>query len=288
MTKQELINVNENDIVIITNQQGVEMGMRKILERNISLLPKNVVVERIINSAGFYISNKAELLQLDNKGKLNMLYGILKEAILGNIAGEDFDIIVYGGKPVMSRTREGWYRIIELIKPADIIKFVVNVATTGDEISYNPATETVYHTMGGERGQEYKDILGAYCYIKFANGFEKSCYMSKEDLDFLKSKSPSATGSKPYLSPWNNNSIRMVKTKVAKELAKELYSLFKGKLNRQSQLVAMIDEKPIKGINYDGTITLDNIEPLKIPTVDTIPVEIVENEIEIEIDMSAI
>lgn len=286
MNKQDLINANENDVVIITNQRGVEEGMKLIINRNLALLPKTVNVQRIINSAGFYISNKPELLELDNKGKLNMLYGILKEAIVGNIAGEDFDIIVYGGKPVMSRTREGWFRIIELIKPADIVKFVLNVATTGDEIGYNPATETVYHTLHGERGQEYKDILGAYAYIKFSNGFEKSVYMTKDDLDFLKSKSPSANGSKPHLSPWNNNSIRMVKTKVAKELAKELYSLFKGKLNRQCQQIAMLDEKPIKNVNLDGSITIDNIEPLKTPTIDTMPVEIIDNEL--EIDMSAI
>lgn len=272
MTKQELLQANENDIVVITNQQGVEEGMRRIIQRNMSLLPKTVETERIITSAGFYISNRNDLLALDNSGKLKMLYGILKEAIVGNIAGEDFDIIVYGNKPFMSRTREGWYRIIELVKPAEIVKFVVNVATTGDEISYNPATETLKHEMHGERKQTYDDIIGAYAYIKFANKFEKTVYMTKSDLDFLKSKSPSANGSKPHLSPWNSNSIRMVKTKVAKELAKELYSLFKGKLNRHIQQVAMIDDAPISRITSDGCVTLDT-QPLQATPINTQPFE---------------
>lgn len=258
MNKDELLKANDNDIVIITNQQGVEAGIRKILERNIALLPKTITTDRIINSAGFYISNKPELLQLSNQNKLLMLYGVLKEAMIGNFAGEDYDILVYGGKPSMSRTREGWYKIIDLIKPAEIIKFVVNVATTGDEISYNPAMEEVTHVMHGIRGQEYKDIVGAYAYIKFSNGFEKSVYMTKQDIDFLRSKSPSANGKGANFSPWNSNSIRMVKTKVAKELAKELFQLFKGKLNYVLQKASMVDDAPVQRINNDGYIITDD------------------------------
>lgn len=82
MTKQELVKNEENQMISLIDQSGIEQAVGKIIEKNISLLPTNVATERIKNSAGFYIINREDLMKLDKNAKLNMLYGVLKEAMV--------------------------------------------------------------------------------------------------------------------------------------------------------------------------------------------------------------
>lgn len=58
-------------------------------------------------------------MKLDKNGKLQMLYGVLKEAMLGLEASNDYDIIPFKGKPVVVRSKNGWFKIIDLIKPSE-------------------------------------------------------------------------------------------------------------------------------------------------------------------------
>ena len=80
MNKDELIKKEESNMVEIIDQSGVETAVEKLIIKNNALLPSNVAIERIKNSAGFYVSNRKDLMELDKQGKVNMLYGILKEA----------------------------------------------------------------------------------------------------------------------------------------------------------------------------------------------------------------
>lgn len=252
ITKQEVKQPN-NMVVEIKDQSGIENAVMTLINKNHSLLPNNVGAERIKASAGFYIINsKNKLLELPSQAKMQMLYGILKEAMVGCEAGTDYDIIPYKGEPTFIRNKNGWFKIIDLIKPAEIIRFTTNVITKGDNYSYDPVTETLEHEMIGDKSQEYENIEGAYAYIKFANGFEKTVFMTKSDLDLLKKISPSG---KSEYSPWNSNSIRMVKTKVTKELAKDLVTLFSGRVNSILANAIECDETSVLNINKDGYIT---------------------------------
>lgn len=290
--KTDLIKTNESNLVEITDKRGVEAGVEKILMQNINLLPQSVATDRIKAAAGFYIANKPELMELSKQGKLQMLYGVLKEAVVGCEAGTDYDIVVFKQKPVVCRKKEGWYKIIELIRPADIVKFVVNVATKGDQITFDPVTETITHKMDGMRGQNYADIIAAYAYVKFANGFEKAVYLDKSDIDHIRNLSPSKNSE---YSPWNAHAVKMVKTKAAKELAKELFTLFSGRLNAALQQAAMSDEEAIRNITLDGRIQGDmpqlepNIPPMQInavqANVDGVTGEIIDVE---ELDMGGV
>ena len=152
---------------------------------NNSLLPSNVAIDRIKNSAGFYISNREDLMKLDRNGKLSMLYGVLKEAMVGCEAGTDYDIIPFKNKPTIIRKKEGWFKIIDMIKPAEIVRFTNNVVFKGDEFEYNPVTEDIKH-IPKITSDKYEDIEYAYAYIRFANGFEKTVVMSKKDIDSIK------------------------------------------------------------------------------------------------------
>lgn len=254
MNKQDIKNVEKKNMVSLINQSGVEEGIKRVIEQNRSLLPQNVAVERIINSGGFYVSHRTDLMELGNAGKLDMLYNILKEAMVGLEAGTDFDIIPFKGKPVVCRKKEGWYKIIDLIKPAEIIKFTNNVVLKGDEISFNPVTEELIH-VPKTTSNKYDDILGAYAYIKFANGFEKTIYMTRVEIDAIKRVSPSANSS---FSPWVTMPLKMVKTKVVKELAKELNTLFGGRVNELLSKAINIDETNVKEVDNKGFITVDN------------------------------
>ena len=71
--KQELIDKKNNNLVELTDKSGVEFGVEKVLKQNIALLPKNSVIDRIKTSAGFYISNRKDFMELSNEGKLQML-----------------------------------------------------------------------------------------------------------------------------------------------------------------------------------------------------------------------
>ena len=253
--KQELIDKKNNNLVEIVDKSGVEFGVEKVLKQNIALLPKNSIIERIKTSAGFYISNRKDLMELSNEGKLQMLYGVLKEAMLGLEAGIDYDIVPFKEKPTICRKKEGYFKIIDMIKPAEIIKFVTNVITTGDEYSFNPVTGELLHEMHGERYQDFDNILGSYAYIKFANGFENIAFLTKEDLIKIKDTSPSG---KTDFSPWNSQSLKMVKTKTVKELAKELCTLWSNKLNSIMFSAVNSDEVSVKEIDSKGFVKNDN------------------------------
>lgn len=251
--KTELIKKEEENMISLIDQTGVETAVEKLVAKNNSLLPKNIAVERIKNSAGFYITNREDLMKLDGNGKLQMLYGVLKEAMVGLEAGTDFDIVPYKGKPVISRKKEGWFKIIDLIKPAEIMRFTTNVIFDGDEYSYDPVKEDLKHIKLVE-GDKYEEIVGAYCYIKFANGFEKTIFMSKKDIEVIKKVSPSANS---QYSPWVTMPVKMVKTKVVKEMAKELFTLFSSKVNYVLAQAINSDEASVSRIDNKGNIQND-------------------------------
>lgn len=271
MNKQDIKQQENNNLIEIIDQSGVELGIKTIIDKNSALLPKDVATERIINSAGFYISHNEKLMKLPKQGKLDMLYGVLKEAMLGCESGTDFDIIPYKDKPVIIRKKEGWYKIIDLIKPAEIIRFTNNVIFKGDEFNFNPVTEELHH-ISKVSSDKYDDIEGAYAYIKFANGFEKTIYMSKKDLDSIKKVSPSADTS---FSPWVTMPVKMVKTKVVKELAKELYTLYGGRLNAALGQAVESDETSVKEVDINGNVQNDK-------TIYDVPAE--EKSFEQELD----
>lgn len=253
MNKEDIKNQENNDLIRIADQNGVETAIERLINKNASLLPKDVATQRIVNSAGFYISHRKDLMDLGKDGKLDMLYGVLKEAMVGCEAGTDFDIIPFKGKPVISRKKEGWYKIIDLIKPAEIIRFTNNVIFRGDEYSFNPVTEELTH-IPKVTSDKYDDIVGAYAYIKFANGFEKTIFMTKKDLDAIKRVSPSANST---YSPWVSMPVKMVKTKVVKELAKELNILFGGRVNHALSQAVESDEISVKEVDVNGNIEND-------------------------------
>lgn len=252
-TKNELVKNEEENYVKIIDQTGVESAIEKLVMKNNSLLPENVAVERIKNSAGFYISNRKDLMDLDNSGKVNMLYGVLKEAMVGCEAGTDYDIIPFKNKPTIIRKKEGWFKIIDMIKPAEIVRFTNNVVFKGDEFEYNPVTEDIKH-IPKVTSDKYEDIEYAYAYIRFANGFEKTIVMSKKDLDSIRKVSPSASTS---FSPWTTMPIKMVKTKVVKELAKELFTLFSGRVNSVLSQAINSDEQVVSRVDNKGHIVND-------------------------------
>lgn len=272
-SKNELIKKEEENYITLIDQTGVENAIGKLVIKNSSLLPDNVATERIKNSAGFYISNREDLMKLDNNSKMQMLYGVLKEAMVGCEAGTDYDIIPFKGKPVIIRKKEGWFKVIDLIKPAEIVRFTNNVVFKGDDFNFNPVTEELKHTPK-TTSDKYEDIEYAYAYIKFANGFEKTICMSKKDLDSIKKVSPS--GNTSY-SPWTTMPVKMVKTKIVKELAKELFTLFGGRVNAVLSQAIESDENSISRIDGKGYIINDaevyeapKKEPKKVVTLDDI------------------
>lgn len=272
-SKNELIKKEEENYITLIDQTGVENAIGKLVIKNSSLLPDNVATERIKNSAGFYISNREDLMKLDNNSKMQMLYGVLKEAMVGCEAGTDYDIIPFKGKPVIIRKKEGWFKVIDLIKPAEIVRFTNNVVFKGDDFNFNPVTEELKHTPK-TTSDKYEDIEYAYAYIKFANGFEKTICMSKKDLDSIKKVSPS--GNTSY-SPWTTMPVKMVKTKIVKELAKELFTLFGGRVNAVLSQAIESDENSISRIDGKGYIINDaevyetpKKEPKKVVKLDDI------------------
>ncbi len=252
--KNELIKQEEDKYIEIIDQTGVESAIEKLVIKNNSLLPNNVVIDRIKASAGFYISNREDLMQLGKDGKMQMLYGVLKEAMVGCEAGADYDIVPFKGKPVFSRKKEGWFKIIDMIKPAEIVRFTNNVVFKGDEFEYNPVTEDLKHTPK-VTSDKYDDIEYAYAYIRFSNGFEKTVVLSKKDIDSIKKVSPSANTS---FSPWTTMPVKMVKTKVVKELAKELFTLFSGRVNTILSQAINSDETSVNKVDNKGYIVNDN------------------------------
>ena len=94
-TKADLVKQEETNLVSLVDQTGVESAIEKLVIKNNSLLPENVMVDRIKNSAGFYISNREDLMKLPAKEKMQMLYGVLQEAMVGCEAGTDYDIVPF-------------------------------------------------------------------------------------------------------------------------------------------------------------------------------------------------
>lgn len=253
MNKQDIEKQEEQGLIAVVDQSGVELAMDKLIGKNNSLLPSNVAVERIKNSAGFYISNREDLMALPSKEKLSMLYGVLKEAMMGCEAGVDYDIVPFKNKPVVCRKKEGWYKIIDLIKPAEIVRFTTNIILKGDNYKFNPVTEELYHEML-ETSDKYEDIVASYAYIKFANGFEKTVFMTKKDLDAIRKVSPSASSA---YSPWTTQTMKMVKTKTVKELAKELFTLFSSKVNSTLARAIDSDEEAVTKLDNKGNVVED-------------------------------
>ena len=144
-------------------------------------------------------------------------------------------------------------KIIDLIKPAEIVRFTTNVIVKGDNYKYNPVTEELYHEML-TTSDKYEDIVASYAYIKFANGFEKTVFMSKKDLDAIRKVSPSASSA---YSPWTTQTMKMVKTKTVKELAKELFTLFSGKVNSTLARAIDSDEEAVSKLDNKGNIVED-------------------------------
>ena len=254
-TRQDLIKREEENMVQLMDQAGIESAIDKLISKNNSLLPANVAIERIKNSAGFYIANREDLMKLDKNAKLQMLYGIIKEAMVGCEAGTDFDIVPFKGKPVTIRKKEGWYKIIDMIKPAEIIRFTTNIIFSGHNYEFNPVTEELFHKKIVD-SDKYQDIEAAYCYIEFKNGFRKTIFMTKKDIDTIKKVSPSGNTS---FSPWTTMPVKMVKTKCVKEMAKELFTLFSGKVNSVLAQAINSDENSVSNINKKGYIENDKI-----------------------------
>lgn len=255
MEKKDLKEIENNNLVEIVDKSGVEMAVGKLVEQNSSLLPATAMAERIKNSAGFYISNRKDLMDLSKDAKLQMLYGVLKEAILGLEAGTDYDIIAYGGKPVMQRKDTGWYKIIDIIKPDEIVRINSNIIQKGDEYNFNPVTEELTHTIKGERTNKYDDIVGSYAYIEFKNGFKKTIFLSKSELDAIKNASPS---SKSEFSPWQKFATKMVNTKTMKELAKRLFVIYGGKLTSSMINAVNSDEQVVDYVDKQGNLQNDD------------------------------
>lgn len=271
-TKQDLIKKEEDNMVQLMDQTGIESAIDKIISKNNALLPSNIAIERIKNSAGFYVSNREDLMKLDKNAKLQMLYGIIKEAMVGCEAGTDFDIVPFKGKPVTIRKKEGWYKIIDMIKPAEIVRFTSNVIFKGDKYEFNPVTEELIHEKLVD-SDKYQDIEGAYCYIEFKNGFRKTVFMTKKDIETIKKVSPSGNTS---FSPWTTMPVKMVKTKCVKEMAKELFTLFSGKVNSVLAQAINNDENSVSSINKNGYIESEKI--IYSEEYDTEPIE--QNEVQ--------
>ena len=254
MEKKDIEKIENENMIALVDQSGVELGVERLIKKNGSLLPNNAIVDRIKNSAGFYIANNPDLMKLPNESKLQMLYGVLKEAMVGCEAGTDYDIIPFKNKPTIIRNKNGYFKIIDMVKPAEIVRFTNNVVFKGDEFEFNPVTEEVKH-IPKVTSDKYDDIEYAYAYIKFANGFEKTVVMSKKDLDSIKKVSPSASTS---FSPWTSMPVKMVKTKVTKELAKELLTLFSGKLTASIVSAINSDEQVVNKVDDKGHIINDD------------------------------
>ena len=269
MNKQDIEKQEEQGLIAVVDQSGVELAMDKLIGKNNSLLPSNVAIERIKNSAGFYISNREDLMALPSKEKLSMLYGVLKEAMMGCEAGVDYDIVPFKNKPVVCRKKEGWYKIIDLIKPAEIVRFTTNIILKGDNYKFNPVTEELHHEML-ETSDKYEDIVASYAYIKFANGFEKTVFMTKKDLDAIRKVSPSASSA---YSPWTTQTMKMVKTKTVKELAKELFTLFSSKVNSTLARAIDSDEEAVSKLDKQGNV-IEAREVYEVEKVETTEVDI--------------
>lgn len=274
MNKQDIEKQEEQGLIALVDQSGVELAIDKLIGKNNSLLPNNIVIDRIKNSAGFYISNRDDLMALPPKEKLSMLYGVLKEAMVGCEAGIDYDIVPFKNKAVICRKKEGWFKVLDLIKPAEIVRFTSNVILKDDKYKFNPVTEELVHEMI-TTSDKYEDIVASYAYIKFANGFEKTVFLTKKDLDAIKKVSPSASSS---YSPWTTQTMKMVKTKTVKELAKELFTLFSGRVNSAIAKAVYIDEQAIKRVDEKGNIIEDGTV-YEIKNIETQPVE--EKEVNI-------
>jgi recombinational DNA repair protein RecT len=198
--------------------------------------------------------------------------------MVGCEAGTDYDIIPFKGKPTIIRNKNGYFKIIDMVKPANIVRFTNNVVFKGEKFKFDPVTEKLEHEIDpAAASDKYEDIEYAYAYIKFADGFEKTVVMSKKDLDTIKKVSPSA--STDY-SPWKTMPVRMVKTKVTKELAKELLTLFSGKLTASMVSAINSDEQVVSDVDKQGHIANDDTIYTDAPYEDKEPKKVSLSEVE--------
>ena len=79
--------------------------------------------------------------------------------------------------------------------------------------------------------------------------------MIRKETAAIQKVSPS--GSSSY-SPWNTFPTKMVKTKCVKEMAKELFTLFSGKVNSVLAQAISNDENSVESIDKKGNIKNDS------------------------------
>lgn len=258
MTQNNQVSTNVIQMDLST-QNGVQQGVENIITKNASLMPENANTKRIINSAGFYIASckhSDSLLKMNKEGKLQMLYGVLKEAMVGGEAGTDYDIITFKGKPTIMRKKEGWFKIIDMIKPGEIIRFTSGVFNIEDDIKFNPVTEELYGNFEDLLPVvTFADVGRSFAHIEFSTGFKMTVSMSREQMEQLKSKSPSG---KSDFSPWNAFPSKMVETKITKELAKKLFTLFSKNLESHFKQAIMSDENYVESIDENGNVKTNN------------------------------
>lgn len=254
MNKKELEKQEENNMIALVDQSGVETAIGKLVEKNNAILPKNIVIEKIKNKAGMYISKREDLMNLPKAEKLSMLYGVLTEAMVGCEAGTDYDIVPFKNKAVVTRNKRGWFKIINLIVPSPIILFRTGVVFEGDDFDYDNATGELIHKPRFETNEDYNDIKGAWARIKLQNGFSHVLFMSKAQIDRKKKASPAGNSS---FSPWSTMPATMVDTKVTKEMAKYLNTLYGGNLDTSMLNAIDSDEIPVKKVDSNGYVEVD-------------------------------
>ena len=254
MNKQDIEKQEEQGLIALVDQSGVETAIDKLIAKNNALLPDNAIINKIKNSAGLYIASKVELMNLPKDEKLKMLYNVLSEARVGCEAGVDYDIIPFKGKPVVIRNKRGWFKLVRLIVEAPIVGMRTGVVFKDDEFSYNNFTGEIHHVENINNQDKYSDIVGAWAYIELADGFKHSIFMNKAKIENIRKASPS--GGSAY-SPWTTFPSKMVETKIMKEMAKYLNTLFGGNLDYNTQKIIENDEKTIKSIDNKGNIVED-------------------------------
>ena len=242
----------------LSTQNGVELGLQNIIETNKKLLYNDANTERLINAGAFYISTSKnlDLTKMSKENKMIMLYGVLKEAMVNGEAGLDYDIIPFKGKPTIMRKKEGWYKIIDMIIPADMVRFSSGVFNNADGVRFNPVTEEISKIPEDAKSVTKADDIGlSFAHIELANGFKKTVTLSREDMLTIKKASPSGNGD---YSPWNAWTKKMCNTKVQKELAKELYTIYGNRLASHLRQAIISDDLPVLSVDKKGNIINDN------------------------------
>ena len=252
-------NIAKRKTFDLKTQDSVVEALEHAISTQASLLPQNANTKRLTAAADFYLANvkhKDELLKLNTESKNAMIYGVFKEAMLGSEAGTDFDIIPFKGKPVIMRKKEGWYKLVNLIKPGEIVRFTNGVFHKDQEVGYNVLNEELTNVPSKKKAVMKSDDIGlSFAHIEFSNGFKKTVVLTREEMLQIQNNSPSG---KSEYSPWNSWTQKMCETKIVKELAKELFVLFGANLAEHFQAAALSDEQVVEEINEQGNIKNDD------------------------------